>query len=153
MSRRQLKWAYHSFDMLSPRQLYEVIRARETVFATEQKINYVDCDGTDPSCLHLMGHIDGELVAYLRVCPPGTVYEELSFGRVLTAPAYRGQGYGRALIDKALILLTEAYPGHMLKISAQSYLIGFYQSFGFSVKSKPYIEEGIEHVKMRLQII
>jgi ElaA protein len=36
-------------------------------------------------------------------------------------------------------------------ISAQAYLIHYYEKFGFKVVSEPYIEEGILHVKMRYE--
>lgn len=35
-----------------------------------------------------------------------------------------------------------------MKISAQTYLKDFYQSFGFHIISESYLEDGISHVDM-----
>ena len=40
------------------------------------------------------------------------------------------------------------YPDKTLKISAQKYLINFYNKHGFEVKGESYLEDGIPHVAM-----
>lgn len=38
-------------------------------------------------------------------------------------------------------------------LEAQQYAIGFYAKEGFQVVSDPFLEDGIPHVQMRLQLV
>ena len=79
---------------------------------------------------------------------PGAKYDEMSIGRVITTPAARGTGAGRALIDQGILQAEALYPGHRIRIGAQQYLERFYGSFGFETVSAPYDEDGIMHIDM-----
>jgi ElaA protein len=91
---------------------------------------------------------DGNLAAYLRILPPGVSYPGVSLGRVVTAKAFRGRGLSHQLIEKALELAREKWPGMPIQIGAQEYLRSFYQSHGFEATSKIYLEDGIPHIDM-----
>lgn len=57
------------FSALTPDELYEILRARGTVFLLEQHIHYLDMDDTDRQALHVFMR-DGEaVVAYARIFP------------------------------------------------------------------------------------
>ena len=43
-----------------------------------------------------------EIIAYLRILPPGVSYEELSIGRVLVKKEHRGKKLGQQLMAFAL---------------------------------------------------
>jgi len=94
------------------------------------------------------GRDEGDLVAYCRLVPPGTKFAEPSIGRVVTLPAARGMGHGRALMREALAEAARLWPGRALRIGAQRYLERFYGEFGFVTVSEPYDEDGIAHVEM-----
>jgi ElaA protein len=147
-----ITWKYSSFANLTTAELYEIIKLREKVFVVEQECVYLDCDGFDYVALHLMGFQDSELIAYLRVLPPATAYEELSFGRVVTSPTARRRGHGRELTMEAMRILKADYPGEVLKISAQSYLEQFYSTLGFQFTGKKYLEDGIPHIEMKTKL-
>jgi len=148
----RVSWQWSRFEDLKPDHLYEIVRLREAVFIVEQKCAYLDADGRDQAAWHLLGWLEesGErkLVAYARVFAPGIRYVEGSVGRVVTAPAVRRSGFGRVLMGEALKRLEVLAPGQPIKIAAQRYLEGFYQSFGFRTASAPYEEDGIMHVDM-----
>lgn len=114
----------------------------------EQNCIFLDADDLDSQSLHLQGRSDGELIAYVRILPPGLCYDEPSIGRVVTSPPSRGTGAGKALMKKAIEETTAIYPNKSIKIGAQLYLKKFYEGFGFEQCSDMYMEDGIEHIKM-----
>jgi ElaA protein len=138
------------FDRLSRQELYALMALRQEVFVLEQNCPYLDADGLDLTAHHLLGHDrGGRLAAYARLLPPGAAYERYaSFGRVVTAPSCRRQGYGKAMMPVLLQWMARLYGDCPAKISAQTYLIDFYQAFGFARQGEEYLEDGIPHVGM-----
>jgi len=147
-----IDWHFSRFADLTPFDLYDVLAARQNVFILEQTCLYPDIDGYDLEAHHLLGwrDVDGkrQLAAYLRVLAPGAKYDEMSLGRVVTTPAARGSGAGRALLDQGIAHAEALHPGHRIRIGAQQYLERFYASFGFETVSAPYDEDGIMHIDM-----
>ncbi|BFM12458.1 GNAT family N-acetyltransferase [Simiduia litorea] len=141
-------WTLQSFDQLSNQQLYTLLQARSRVFVVEQQCIYQDQDDIDLHALHLSCWRGQTLLAYLRILPAGTSFDEVSIGRVLTTDAGRGQGLGKALMQRAIAACQMQYPGHSIRIGAQDYLRRFYQDLGFIVDSDIYDEDGIAHVEM-----
>ncbi|MGB7088359.1 MAG: GNAT family N-acetyltransferase [Phormidesmis sp.] len=146
-------WQWSSYEELSRDDLFEILRARQTVFVVEQKCPYQDIDDLDRVSWHLMLWDEvsvgkKELTAYSRVIPPGEKYPEPSIGRVLTLPSARGEGKGRALIQEAIKRTKAEFPHMPIRISAQQYLQRFYANLGFQIVSNPYDEDGITHVEM-----
>ncbi|HEV7813672.1 MAG TPA: GNAT family N-acetyltransferase [Janthinobacterium sp.] len=145
-------WHWLTFEQLHGADLYEVLALRQEVFILEQKCLYRDLDGHDQGSFHLLGWQtrDGRrrLAAYLRCLPPGAKYAEMSLGRVLTAPFARGGGIGKELLGQGISRAVRQFPGHDIRIGAQSYLERFYQGFGFETVSAPYEEDGIMHIDM-----
>jgi ElaA protein len=145
-------WQWVRFTELRPDELYAAVQLRETVFVVEQECAYLDADGRDPSAWHLLGWFgtgkDKRLVAYARLFEPGVRYAEASIGRIVSAPAVRGSGIGRALVAEGLRRMKELAPGQPIRIAAQKRLEKFYQAYGFSRASEPYEEDGIIHVDM-----
>lgn len=138
------------FYELTALQLYAIMALRQEVFVVEQSCAYLDADGKDLKGWHLMGYDDdGQLVAYARLLPKGVSYENhASIGRVATSAAVRGQGVGRKLMKNAMDYVEQLFPGDNIKISAQTYLRGFYESLGFVVSGEEYLEDGIPHFPM-----
>lgn len=138
------------FAQLSNSELYELLKLRSEVFVVEQDCVYLDQDGYDQRSLHLLGKVDGRLVAYARLLPETVKYADaVSIGRVVTAGAARRYGYGRRLMAEAIACCQRTWPHQPIIISAQQYLEKFYQEFGFSTVSGPYLEDGIPHLRMR----
>lgn len=143
-----IKWKHFAFEALGSDLLYEILRLRQEVFILEQRCFYLDADGLDKKALHLCGFDEDRLIAYGRLLPPGLLYPEPSFGRVLVVADYRKKGLGETL-TKALIQLSESeYGSQKLCISAQAYLKRFYEKFGFRSVGNKYLDAGIPHIKM-----
>lgn len=141
----ELNFDLKTFDQLSVYRLYEILKLRQSIFIVEQNCPYLDCDGKDIYAHHLLGlNKTDELIAYLRILPQGISYDEVSIGRVTTAIQFRKFGFGKKLMEEALNTINILYGKVPVRIGAQSYLLDFYQSFGFE-KLEPYIEDGIPH--------
>jgi len=140
-----------TFADLTPHELYAMLRLRSEVFVVEQRCVYLDPDGLDSDALHLFGWTGDSprvLVCGVRILAPGVVYDEAAIGRVVSAPAARGLGAGRAVMLRGLAECEIRFPGRGVRIGAQRYLERFYESLGFRTVSEPYDEDGIEHVTM-----
>src|SRR5262245_41236925 len=124
----KLTWHVRSFDELSVHQLYAIVSLRERVFVVEQHCAYLDADGVDPAARHLWAErAPLSIVAYVRIVPAGIKFDELSIGRVITAPEARGTGLGRELMLRA-IAATGDVP---IRLGAQAHLERFYNQLGF----------------------
>lgn len=141
------------FYQLSPYELYEIMALRQEVFIVEQNCPYLDADGKDPGSWHLMGRdASGKLICYTRLLPEGLSYDGyVSIGRVVSAPEARGTGAGKILMQRSIQMCAHLFGNQPIKIGAQSYLVKFYENFGFRSTGEEYLEDGIPHTKMILE--
>ncbi len=140
-----------TFNELTNTELYNILQERTNVFVVEQNCPYPEVDGKDVQSYHLYKEQNGQIVAYLRILPPGVSYPELSIGRVLVKKEYRGQRLAHELMARALQFIEDELNETTVKIQAQDYLRNFYSSFGFEAISEVYLDDGIPHVDMLLQ--
>lgn len=143
-------WKLKTFDQLTTTEMYNLLSLRTAVFVVEQNCPYQELDGKDQVAQHLwLENEAGEVVALCRLLPQGLSFAEASIGRVLVNPTYRGENWGRALVETALEVLQQAGED-AVTIEAQYYLRDFYRGFGFVENSEPFDEDGIKHVNMKL---
>ncbi|MGB3223532.1 MAG: GNAT family N-acetyltransferase [Desulforhopalus sp.] len=151
----KISWREQSFEELSTTELYAILHLRQQVFIVEQQCIYQDCDGRDKKAHHLTGWYEAgdqlEPIAYLRIVYPEITSNSISIGRVLTHPNFRRRGIGRKIMAQCLLNIEKRYPESAIFISAQQYLIGFYESFNFHISSEGYQEDGIPHIRMTRQ--
>lgn len=141
------------FEKLSPHELYDIMALRQEVFVVEQNCPYLDADGKDIESWHLMGKDEtGKLIAYTRLLPEGLAYKDfVSIGRVVSSPSARGTGVGKILMQRSIEMCRRLFGNQPIKIGAQSYLLKFYENFGFRSTGEEYLEDGIPHTKMVLR--
>jgi ElaA protein len=135
-------------DELPPRTLLGIVGVRQDVFVVEQSCAYADIDARDAEAqtVHLwIEDDDGRVVSTLRLLSDGAAGRRI--GRVATLPAFRGRGYSGALLRRAIELA-----GPPIVLSAQAYLVEWYARFGFEVCGERWVEDGIEHAPMRLEV-
>lgn len=137
-----------TFEELSSKELYEVLQLRSEVFVVEQDCVYQDIDGKDERALHILGWEDGNLVAYARCFQAGDYFDKASIGRVLVRENYRKLGYGHEITKASIKAIKTKYKTDTIKISAQVYLVIFYESHGFKTYGDRYMEDGIPHIAM-----
>ena len=139
-------WEVLHYDDLSRDLLYSILKIRQEVFILEQNCNYLDADNIDQHSHHLLGVLDNELIAYMRIVQPNQIYTELSFGRILVKKEHRGKSVGRQLMQQAISIFSPDYK--CIVMSAQLYLVDFYQDFNFKIHGEEYLEDNIPHIKM-----
>lgn len=143
-----LDWKVKFFNDFSLKELHDVLQLRSEVFVVEQDCVYQDIDGKDEKALHILGYKDKNLVAYSRAFNANEYFNEASFGRVIIKASERKYGYGHTLIDETLKAIKGSFNQETIRISAQTYLVKFYKSHGFTIDGEEYLEDGIPHIEM-----
>ena len=143
-----MKVSVKRFYELSTEELYQILRLRSEVFVVEQDCVYQDVDNKDQKALHIIGNKDGEVVAYTRVFKPGDYFNNVSIGRVVVSQDQRKYGLGKQIMQASLAAINQRFPDKAIEISAQSYLLKFYTTLGFSAFGEEYLEDGIPHRRM-----
>ena len=137
-------WEVKEWIELSTTEVENIFSLRSEVFVVEQDCVYQDIDGKDQKAKHVLGKKENDIVAYARIFKPGDYFKEASFGRAVVKKTERGKGVGDELVKNCLENITE----EEIKISAQSYLKGFYGKHGFKAEGNEYLEDGIPHTAM-----
>jgi ElaA protein len=135
-------------DELTPRELLGILAVRQAVFVVEQNCVYPDIDASDADAQtrHLwIEDAAGIVVSTLRLLTDAGAGHRI--GRVATYADSRGRGYSSALMRRAIEVAAPP-----IVLSAQAYLVGWYGTFGFQEDGERWIEDGIEHAPMRLNV-
>ena len=120
---------------------------RATVFCDEQGVvPEAELDVHDATATHLLAEFDGSPVGTMRwrVVGPGKAKIE----RVAVLREGRGQGIGAALMEVAMRQAAAAGLTQAV-LHAQTSAEIFYRRLGFVTEGGTFLEEGIEHVRMR----
>jgi ElaA protein len=145
-----LEYSWHRLEDLRPDLLYDLLAMREAIFVVEQNCIYQELDGLDKVAWHLLVRQGVDVIACLRVLPPPAGKAGVRIGRVAVARKWRKQGVALAMMKLAIEKAGLDYPANDIRLSAQTYLRGFYRSLGFRVCGKEFLEDGIPHVPMQL---
>ncbi len=143
-----MKFIVKNFSQLTTAELYEILKVRSQVFMLEQEIHCLDMDGVDLDSRHYFLEEGGNIYAYLRAyyIDDSTV----KIGRVLTIK--RGIGLGADIMRRAITDIRENMPCKKIHIDAQMHALGFYEKLGFVPVSGEFLEEGVVHIAVQLQI-
>ena len=136
------------FSDLSAAEIYEILKARFSVFVGEQHIHYLDEDNIDYLATHFSLRKRGIVLAYARLFHDSEK-NVLRIGRMLTIE--RGKGYAKYLMDR---IIDEArHQGAVkLRLYAQTPVEAFYQHLGFRTVGEPFIEAEKPHVLMEMSL-
>ena len=140
---------FKTFAELSTSELYDILKLRADVFVVEQDCVYQDLDNLDQVSTHLYLEKENKILAYARLLPPNSSYENYaSIGRILNPLDERKKGYGHKLMEVAHQFMDENYPASKIKIAAQEYLHDFYERHGYKQIRDRYMWDGIWHIDM-----
>jgi len=137
-----------TYTELTKEELYKILQLRSQVFVVEQNCVYQDIDFKDQKAIHILGFKNNKIIAYTRVFKSGDYFNEASIGRVVVAEKERKYKYGYAIMEASIKAISIYFNETIIKISAQTYLIKFYNSLGFNQIGDVYLEDGIPHIKM-----
>lgn len=134
------------FEELTLDELYEILKIRVNVFVVEQNCPYRELDDVDKDAYHIYIKDEEGIQAYLRVFKK----DEVSIGRVLSLK--RRQGLGTLVLKEGIKVAKEKLGANKIVIEAQVYAKELYEKIGFVQKSEEFLEDGIPHIKMELEI-
>lgn len=126
----------------------DALRAvRETVFVIEQKVPLEEeWDEYDPVCEHVLARdTSGVPIGTARMTRDGKI------GRIAVIAEWRSKGVGKAMVQSLLDQAVALGLGEV-RLNAQTGALDFYRRFGFTDVGERFMEAGIEHQAMHLDL-
>ena len=138
------------FDELTAAELFDIYKLRVAVFIVEQKCPYQEIDDADKQAYHVWLHDEEGIKAYLRVLPKGVKFDDASIGRVIAVK--RRCGFGTRILKEGIKTAKEKLGADIITVEAQTYAKALYENVGFVRISDEFLEDGIPHIRMRLDL-
>lgn len=120
---------------------------REKVFMDEQHVpEELEIDGLDDGSTHLLASdMKGRPIGTARLLPDGQI------GRMAVLPEWRSHGIGSILLDK-LIEIARDHGLKQVKLDAQDHAVSFYEQHGFAIEGEEFMDAGIPHHRMIMDL-
>jgi predicted GNAT family N-acyltransferase len=135
----------------------DAAEVRTQVFVKEQGIPAeLEWDEIDKTCIHLLVYSEtasaSKAVGTGRLIAPEKPDGAAKIGRMAVLQEYRRHGIGNDIMQA---LIEHAFDAgyQSIVLSAQSYVQGFYANHGFEPEGAEYVEVGIAHQKMKLDLL
>ena len=138
------------FNELTAKELYEIYKLRVAVFVVEQTCPYQEVDEEDLEAYHVTLSDASGILAYLRVLNQDPITGTATLGRVLSVK--RRMGLGTRIVREGIAVAREKFMAKTIVLEAQTYARGLYEKLGFRQISDAFLEDGIPHIKMRLDL-
>ena len=123
---------------------------RHEVFVIEQDVPIEEeQDELDATATHLLARQDGDAIGTARIVFEG---DTAKVGRVCVTSQARGTGLGAALIRACVEVAQGRADIGKVKLGAQTHALGFYEKLGFAAFGPVYLDAGIEHRDMVLEL-
>jgi len=130
-------WQQHKKQLMSVRQ---------AVFIDEQNVpEELEIDEFDTDCIHILALDNEKPVATARLLLEGHI------GRMCVLKEYRLQGIASELLKRLIKAAQERHIKTLL-LHAQLTAIPFYEKSGFSISSDTFLDAGIKHKTMQLNL-
>ncbi|HEU0073467.1 MAG TPA: GNAT family N-acetyltransferase [Dehalococcoidia bacterium] len=138
-------------------EMQQALAVRRRVFIEEQRVPEdleIDEHDADPAAvttaLHVLVRLEGEPIATgrLLLAPDGG---HLHIGRVAVLAGQRRLGVGRTVM-LALHDLARETKTASITLAAQLHAIGFYERLGYTARDDVFLDAGIEHRWMDLNL-
>ena len=138
------------FSELSAEELFEIYKLRVSVFVVEQECPYQEVDDADKSAYHVWLRDEDGIEAYARVLPAGVAFPTAAIGRVIAVK--RRCGLGTKIVSAAIYTARDRLGADKITIEAQVYARTLYEKAGFRQTSEEFLEDGIPHIRMELEL-
>lgn len=139
-----------TFNELTNTELYELLALRFNVFVIEQTCIYPEFDDIDAKALHLLAYENEALAGYARLYTDKDNYARI--GRIVIDKGHRGNALGKNIIEESITYIKTSFNNDVIKINAQEHLKKYYESFGFQQIGDSYLDYGIPHIDMILNL-
>jgi len=149
----RLDWKLYDWNQIDTAVLYAILALRSEVFVVEQDCVYQDLDNKDQISIHIFKKEKDDIVAYTRIFKPGDYYKNPSIGRVVVSKKNRGKELGKKIMNYSIKYIKNNLKGDKIELSAQKYLDKFYKDLGFYKIGEEYLEDGIPHQRMLIDLI
>ncbi len=125
----------------------DISALRRAVFIIEQGVpEEMEWDGLDDDAIHLLAEdAAGQTIATARMLIDGHI------GRVAVLKPRRGMGVGKMLMHQ-LLELARGLGYHRVFLDAQVEAIDFYLRLGFTAEGEIFMDAGIPHRHMHLDL-
>lgn len=129
-------------------ECYQLIKAiRDTVFIVEQGVpSELEWTGDDEKYLHILARIRGVAIGTARMSLEGNI------GRMAVNKQYRQFGIGSSMLRFLISYARDNLDVSVLFLNSQLHAIPFYEKYHFKCYGESFIDAGIEHIHMRLNI-
>lgn len=126
-----------------------IVKLREDIFVLEQGFSN-EFDNIDINCYYLLLWLDNKAIATLRYYYDYN-HDCFCIGRVCCDKNYRGNGYTKLLMEKAISNIKEIGVKKIC-LDAQDKAVGFYSKLGFINTNKTHMDEFCLHYLMELYL-
>jgi predicted GNAT family N-acyltransferase len=137
-----------SITKASLKDLSHCLAIRRKVFIEGQNVpEDRELDGLDDSSHHYLLSLDKAIIGTARV---RYIDEKAKIERVAILPSYQGRGLGKKLMQ---FIIDDVRNNNTIKkavLSSQVSALSFYESLGFQVCSKEYMDTNIPHKDMQI---
>ena len=128
----------------------ECLRLRRIVFIDEQGVcEAEEIDGLDAESAHVLATCKSMPVAAARV---RYLREVAKIERVCVLRPHRGKGLGARLMTFILAEMAADRRIAKARLGAQTHALAFYRKFGFSPVGGVYLDAGIPHQDMEIDL-
>lgn len=138
------------FSELSTAELFEIYKLRVSVFVVEQSCPYQEVDDLDKVAYHIWLRDENGIAAYARVLPQGAAFPDAAIGRVIAVK--RRCGLGSRIVSAAIDTARAKLAADKITLEAQVYARSLYEKLGFHQTSEEFLEDGIPHIQMQLEL-
>lgn len=145
-----MKLIIKHFNELTCEELTNIYKLRVAVFVVEQKCPYQEVDDADKSAYHIWLEDNDGIQAYARALPEGATFKTCSIGRIIAVK--RRCGLGSRIVQAAIETAKDKFSADVLTIEAQVYARSLYEKAGFVQASEEFVEDGIPHIIMKLNL-
>lgn len=123
---------------------------RLKVFVEGQNVPHEEeIDGKDDQCQHYLVSIEGKPVGTARI---QYLDDIAKIERVAILPEHQGMSLGKMLMNQIISDLKESNDFTKAKLGSQTHAIPFYEKLGFKICSEEYLDAGINHKDMELDL-
>lgn len=134
---------------LTATQLFEALKLRQDIFCIEQNCLYPDLDDTDHTAIQVLALQGDQCLATARIYQASN--NTVHIGRIAVDKKQRNTGLGNTLVHECIKYCEQKIKNTSIEISAQLHLLKYYNKLGFKELEPSYFEDGIPHIKMRIE--